>query len=233
MKKQILLILATHGDEKIGLETVKILENCSLEKYFDILIANPKACKNNKRFIDVDLNRSYPGNLKSDKYEQKIAAENLLVAKKYKYVIDIHEASQGTDDFIIVPRKELSKQFPLKYINLETVLLWPDPRGPLGQVLKNAVELEFGSKNRNRNMMANKCAMILDNFIKNVYGLPQGKIKPTQKIFYVYDKLSADKTKQKLIDFKKIKIKKEEFYPLLTNQYLMEGIVCYKMKKIK
>ncbi|MFA6421859.1 MAG: succinylglutamate desuccinylase/aspartoacylase family protein [Candidatus Buchananbacteria bacterium] len=233
MKKQILFIIATHGNEKIGIEAVKILENKGLEKYFDVLIANPKALEKNVRLIEADLNRSYPGDAKSKIYEERIAFENFKIAKKYRYIIDLHEASQGTDDFIIMPRKKLSKTFPLEFINLKKVLLWPDPKGPISQILKNAIELEFGSKNRPRKLIINRCTLILENFIKNIHQLPDNKITGNKKIFYVYGKLLTNKNIElKLIDFKKVKIEKEKFYPLLTNQYIKDGIACYKMKKL-
>lgn len=235
MKKQLLLIIATHGNERMGLETVKILEGDSLEKYFDVLIANPKALKRNVRFIDVDLNRSYPGNQTSTLYEQKIAWENLKVAKKYKYIIDIHEASQGTDDFIIAPRQKLPKKFPLEYIDLKKVLLWPDPRGPISQVLGNSIELEFGLKNRDRIKAVNKAVKIIGKFIKNIYNPSLTSITKKKEIYYVYDKLLVSKNNPinfETRDFSRTKINDDIFYPLLTNQYIEEGIICYKMKKL-
>ncbi len=235
MKKQLLLIMATHGNEKIGLETAKILEDSGLEKYFDVLIANPRALDKNVRFIEADLNRSYPGNKTSKLYEQKIASDNLKVAKKYKYIIDIHEANWGTDDFIIVPRYKLPKKFPLKYINLRKVLLWPDPKGPISQILDNSIELEFGMRDRDRIKAVNKAVKIIGKFIKNIYKLDSISVTKNKKIYYVYDKLLVQKINSvsfKTKDFCRTKIKDEIFYPLLTNQYIKEGIICYKMRKL-
>jgi len=59
--KKILFIVATHGDEKIGVEVIERLRTKKLDRFFDYLVANPKALEKNTRFIDVDLNRSYPG----------------------------------------------------------------------------------------------------------------------------------------------------------------------------
>ena len=232
MKKQLLLIVATHGNEPIGLEAVKNLENLGLDKYFDVLIANPKALKNKKRFIEADLNRSYPGRKNSKVYEQRIAYGNLKIARQYRYIIDIHEASQGRDDFIIVPREKLSKKFPLSSIRLNKILLWPDPKGPISQILKNSIELEFGMKNRSREKIVKKATDIIDIFIKAIYG--KKKQKYQQEIFYVYDKLMSTELKKKKIflkDFKLTKLNNEAFYPLLTGQYKKDGIACYKMIK--
>lgn len=138
-KPKILLIVCTHGNERIGLETVRRLLAKDLGRYFDVLVANPLALSQNKRFVDKDLNRSYPGNKQSPIYEERRAYQNLRIAKKYDYIIDLHEASEDKDDFIIVPRENISNKFPLRLINLKRVLLWPDPVGPLSQVMENAI----------------------------------------------------------------------------------------------
>lgn len=231
--KKLLIIIATHGDERIGFEAVEILKEMGYDKYFDYLVANKKAFERNKRFVDADLNRSYPGSRYSRYYERRMAYKNLLVAKKYKYVMDIHEASMGTDDFIIVPKKRIPKIFPLEYIKLDKLLLWPNPKGPISQVLENSVELEFGAKSRNRNGMIRKAAFVMKNFIDNMNN-EGGKIFENKETFYVYGflRVAGSGKNEKLIDFMETEIEGEKFLPLLVGQYSSSGIICYKMRKI-
>jgi len=231
--KKILIIIVTHGNEKIGLEVVKNLEDIGLKKYFDVLIANPEALKKNRRYLEYDLNRSYPGKKNSKFYEKRLAFENLKIAKKYNYIIDIHEASEGMENFIIVPKKKFPKKFPLELLGLKKVLLWPEPKGPISQILENAIELEFGMKGKNRDKVINKCTKITTDFILALE--ENKKNKETKKeVYYVYEKLLLGKQNKEsfLKDFQKIDVDNETFFPLLTNQYLREGIKCYKMKKI-
>lgn len=235
--KEILIVIATHGNERIGVEVVKNLVKQKLDYFFDYLVANPKALRKNVRFIDSDLNRSYPGNDKSDRYEEKLAKKNIKIAKRYKYVIDLHEAMLGTKNFIIIPRNKLDINFPLDFINLDTVLLWPDPKGPLGSCLKNTIELEFGMKGKNREIVIDKAVRIVKEFICLSCGLdncPKVKTKKKQ-VFKVYGKTSlqeASKYNLKYRDFKEIRTPREKFYPLLVNQYRDIGIAFYKMKKV-
>lgn len=234
MKKKILIITATHGNEKIGIEVAAKLKKKRLQKYFDFLIANPKALEQNKEFVDVNLNRVYPGKKDSHLYEERRAYINLRRASRYRYIIDMHEASQGKDDFIIVPREKLSTRFPISLIGLEKVLLWPDPKGPISQVLDNAIELEFGMKGRKRESVTRRAERILKNFIKSI-SLKNFRFAGASRkdVYYVYGKLTKDEFKrdiESLRDFQEIENNGEKFRPLLTGQYLKYGIVCYKMK---
>lgn len=231
MKKKVLLIVVTHGDEQIGLEIVQKLE--SIKDKFDVLIANPEALKERKRFIDTDLNRSYPGEANSKNYEERIAFRNFEKVKKYEFIIDIHEASSGTDDFVIIPRENVGKKFPIELISLKKVLLWPFPKGPISQFLENAIELEFGMKNRLRGEVIAKATQVVRRFIEKP---EQGiKGKDNKEYFYVYGKESSKNIGNinLFADFKETAIGKETFLPLLVGQYLKEGIAFYKMKKIK
>ena len=232
--KKILIIAATHGDEKIGIEVIDELLKQGYEASFDFIIANPRAEKRNVRFLDTDLNRAYPGDKLASSYEKRRASKILSIAQKYQFVIDLHEAREGYDDFIIIPKKHLPENFPVGSLNLDRVLLWPNPRGPLGGEVENAVELEFGMKNRNRKIAVRKAVDIVKNFIENMDG-EKCSSNPKQ-IFYVYGKIKVTKNANylsRIKDFQEVQLQGEKFYPLLVNQYADIGILCYKMKKIK
>ena len=48
-------------------------------------------------------------------------------------------------------------------------MFWPDPKGPISEVLENAIEFEFGSKDRDRKEMVDKLRGVLEDFIDNIY----------------------------------------------------------------
>jgi len=229
--KKILLIVATHGDEKIGLEVVEKLKN--FQKYFDVLVANPRALRAGQRFIDSDLNRAYPGNRFSKNYEERLACKNFRTARKYKYVIDIHEASQGSDDFIIIPRDCLGGTFPINRIILNKILFWPYPQGSISQFLENSIELEFGMKNRSREEALKKATKVVKVFILETVKNKNTKKRKKEK-FYVFGSEATKDIKNinRYVDFKKANIGGKNFYPLLVGQYEDVGIAFYKMKKI-
>lgn len=78
-----------HGNEPLGPKVVKLFQNKPVEGV-NIVLANEQAVQKNKRFIKTDLNRSFPGNIKSADYETKRAAELKKLCKAYDVVLDFH-----------------------------------------------------------------------------------------------------------------------------------------------
>jgi len=237
INKKLLIIVATHGDEKIGIEVVEKLKAKKLGCFFDSLVANPRALEKGIRFTEADLNRSYPGMKNSKFYEKRRACEIFKLARKYKYVVDIHEAITGINNFIIAPREKLYKIFPIGLLDIKAVLLWPDPKGPLGQFLKNVVELEFGMRNKKRKTVIGEATKIMGKFIINIYAVESAESFSAKEFYYVYGKLKREDYKGKissLKDFREASINKETFFSLLVGgYYLKQGIVCYKMRKLE
>lgn len=86
---KILVIGGMHGNETLGLEVVKLFQSKPVLA-IDTLLANEQAIKANSRFIEQDLNRTFPGDGTSKAYEPRRAAEILKIAKKYDVVLDFH-----------------------------------------------------------------------------------------------------------------------------------------------
>ena len=77
---KILVIGGMHGNEMLGIDLVKSLQENPLEN-IDSVLANEEAIKINKRFVEQDLNRSFPGVKSSDIYEQQRPIELLKCAR--------------------------------------------------------------------------------------------------------------------------------------------------------
>lgn len=86
---KVLVIGGMHGNETLGLEVVKLLEENPVVGV-DVLLANEQAIEQNCRFVEQDLNRSFPGDSKSTVYEHRRAYEILQQTKKYDVVLDFH-----------------------------------------------------------------------------------------------------------------------------------------------
>lgn len=233
---KILFISATHGNESFSIPVIRSLEKKYLRgKYgYDWIIGNPKALKRNIRFTEVDLNRSAPGNLKSALYEERRARQLVDLSKKYRFLIDIHGTDSGSGIFVLVTNPTLENLLLAASIPIKNVVIWAAKsslaKGPLTQYVKcPAVEIECGPKS------SKKISKWLETVVEDIIKKPSPDLReiidniPRQKYFIVYGKEENINTRQ-MQDFKKTKIKEEEFYPLLVDAYQKGS--TRKMKKL-
>jgi hypothetical protein len=94
---KILVIGGMHGNETLGLEVVKLFQDNPVVAV-GTLLANEQAIEANCRFVEQDLNRSFPGDSKSAKYELRRASEILKIARKYDVVLDFHNTFCPNND---------------------------------------------------------------------------------------------------------------------------------------
>jgi len=86
-----------HGDEVAAyMACDTIIKNINLLEGTLIIIprVNIQACEQNVRFINLDLNHAFPGDLQSDTYEYRLAYEFMWLVDSIKpdIIINLHEA---------------------------------------------------------------------------------------------------------------------------------------------
>lgn len=233
-----LLIGATHGDEPIGIEVAEKIRSLLGEDKVDLMIGNPRAYELGRRFVEVDLNRTYPGDIRSDVYEEGLAADNLKKAKQYDWIIDVHETKYSSESFVVIPRSKIPDKDFVEATGFKKVVLWPSTSGrntgPIAQFLDNAIEIEISVKEGNREKIVSETAGNLIGLSKWTKGEPV-KDDQDQVIYKVYGKISEEEwrnkgAKNEIRDFEEVQLQGEKFVPLFTDQYLSKGIKCYKMK---
>ncbi len=94
---RILVMGGMHGDETLGIELVKLLKRTPIANVDSVLL-NQQAIDANCRFVNQDLNRSFPGDLTSDDYETRRAAEVLAMCDEYDVVFDFHNTMCPDND---------------------------------------------------------------------------------------------------------------------------------------
>lgn len=238
MKNRFLILTATHGNEGFSVNVLQELEKefpCNVYGY-DWIISNEKAFQKNVRFIDVDLNRSALGDKKSNKYEEKRAAEIIGLSKEYDFVIDIHGTNSTFGIVKIIPYPTFPNLILASMFAPPRNVIWyakeSQKKGPLVQFTHcPAIELECGPKNNEKTKLLLK--KVLEEFIKSYKTFSKesifGNIKK-QEFYSVYGKEIRDTIKRN--DFELVKNSNEEFYPFLANNDYKD-ISYYKMKKVK
>jgi succinylglutamate desuccinylase len=141
------IVCCQHGNERFGLT---IFEYISLHLTdfpgAKLILANEPAVEQNIRFIESDLNRSFPGSPNGTK-EERLANELLREVANIPYLLDIHTT---TSDIRMVPILTSLNDQTKHIINLtssrEVVLIEPPLSGHslIGNI-SAGVSLEFGN----------------------------------------------------------------------------------------
>lgn len=113
-----------HGNEPCGGFAIDSLEGIKPKKGTLILMkANLEAAKLNKRSVEVNLNRSFPGK-EDGKLEERIAYELFPFMKMCDYLLDLHSTSEDSLPFTLViedddAKTKIASQLGIKnYIDL-------------------------------------------------------------------------------------------------------------------
>jgi len=235
--EKIAIVVCLHGDESYGLEVIKKLPD-SLPSF----IANKKALKEKKRFIDSDLNRSFPGSLKGD-YEEKLSFDLIKKLKRFDKVIDLHSTSGRCPLFGIITKPNNEKINIAKKLGLNRVVLMPENFGSGKSLIDHVncgISLEIGPHKRKKNV--SEVLEKINNFLKNK-DLKNGY---DIKFFEVIDIIKQEYEKITVENFRPVKkgdvltenrndrkqIAEYDFVPILVGEKSYPGILCLASKKI-
>jgi predicted deacylase len=150
---KILLFIATHGNEKIGLKVAREIEKLNISNLV-IQIGNERALRSNKRYIDQDLNRSFPGK-KNGNYEERRAFELTPIIKSADLVIDIHSTTSNTKDTLIVSKLNKETLGCIESIYPKYVVIMENSKNSLISQAKIGISFEYGKDNSQTTM--NNC----------------------------------------------------------------------------
>lgn len=219
--QKVILNIGTHGDERIGLKVARAIKKIDIKiGRLTVNIANPRAFKLNKRFIDEDLNRAFPGK-KNGNYEEQRAYKLLPLIKSADIVIDIHSTTSELRDALIVTKlnnkiKEYVYIISPKYL----LVMNATKKTVLISHAKIGLAFEYGKDNDPK--VAEKIIDGIKSLLVHIGMIEklkknETKIKPS--FFDVYK--SVPKPKGAILD-KKIKnytlVKKNQIYAFIKNK---------------
>jgi predicted deacylase len=100
---EIAIVGGIHGDEPCGVHAIEALldEAPAVERPVKVIIANQQALDQDKRFIDTDLNRAFPGNSDAEEYERRLAAD-LLAELRGCRTLALHSTQSTAKPFALV-----------------------------------------------------------------------------------------------------------------------------------
>ena len=195
------IVACLHGDEPLGAHVLNKFLSIS-RGMAKLIIANEEAMEMQKRFLEADLNRSFPG--KADGlHEERLACELLNALDGCDYVIDIHTTTAKTDPFVITTNCEnrLVHYIPLKKV------IYMSPILASGKALidfVSGVSLEYNE--------CHDADKIIDDIQKAVVNIADDRKIYGQEFYKIYGKLEQGSN---LVNFKWTSIAGEEFFPVL------------------
>jgi len=135
---RVVLVCCVHGNERYGLEVFSYFRD-HLSEYpgLKILLAHEAALEANVRFLETDLNRSFPGTIDGS-FEEQLAKDILCEIQDIPLVIDIHTT---TSDIALVPFVTAltpTTQRVIRFVHSQEVILVPAPLG-MHSLIGNAV----------------------------------------------------------------------------------------------
>ena len=246
---KIILNVATHGDEKIGYRVAKEIEKLPIDKNILVVqVANRNAFKLNKRYIDQDLNRSFPGK-KQGNYEQRVAYKLSPIIKLADIVIDIHSTTSDLKDALIVTKLNKKTREYIKVIQPKYVLVMRATKNnALISQAKVGIAFEYG-KDKDP-VTLKKTILGIKKLLKHlrIIDFPFSRNNVTTNYFDVVSTVPKSKGYKLLASVKNYRLIKkgqvyarskdeplvadEDFYPILFGQENYENIFGFKGKKI-
>lgn len=237
------IVGSLHGDEPAGKNAIETVLETDLEfkKPVQFIIANEKALKKEVRYTDCDLNRSFPGDKESERYEERLAAEIMEKVENTK-VLDLHTTHSYPHPFATFSNLNDTTRDLLKSTGAKNAVYFPEHTGTLNGQL-NAVVVETGYQ-KTEQAEANAVGVI-KNFLA-AQGVIEGNHEMSEpNIFKYYATVEGD-WKFTAENFKEVRagesfaerdgdklVAKEDFYPVLMSTNGYEGKLGFKAKKIE
>ena len=228
--EKLILVCCLHGNERYGLSV------CESQSLFPFVLANRRALEENKRFIDSDLNRVFPGNEEGN-YEERRAAEILEKIKDFDYVLDLHSSSNRCPLFGIITKPNKEKIEFAKKLGLKKLIIMPESFASgkaLIDFVKCGISIEIGP---HENLDNKKQVLdLIENFAENK------SYNEDIEVFEIF-KIIKDKADEILIEnFKEVKkgekiyenqIAEFDFIPVLFGEEAYNGILCLAARRIE
>lgn len=142
----ITVVCCQHGNEQFGLNVFDLLQD-----YIDsipglqIIVANEEAVAINKRCVEEDLNRSYPGD-PNGSLESRLACKLMEAIQGSRYVLDIHTSVSSCGFLVpIIADKNEHALHVLNLLDTPNIIAVEKPlanKALIGNI-SGAVSLEF------------------------------------------------------------------------------------------
>lgn len=237
------IVGSLHGDEPCGKEAIKrfIESDYELKEPVKFIVANEEALEKNVRFLDSDLNRSFPGDSESEKHEERLAAR-IMKEIEGKKVLDIHTTRSYPEPFATFTELNDNTEQLLKSSGVENAVIFPEESGTMHEQTDGIV-IEAGYQGTDE-AIDNAYNLII-NFLASEGLIDADYERSDPNIFQYYETVEGDWTfvGENFQEIKKGEVfgqrqnekleAEEDFYPVLMSTDGYEGKLGFKARKIE
>ena len=234
------VVACIHGEESCGWEAVQNFKESrhSLEEPLKVILANEKAFELGQRYVDVDMNRVFPGDPNSDLYEERIAykLESELEGLK---VLDIHSTVSREAPFGIIVGDKDEEIALAKSAGIQQLVDMSYVGGMSPEICSLSVELSRTSGNPEENAYD-----LLINFLAAEGLIKAESQKTNPDLFEVYSKEEGSGYEFLASNFQKVeegevyaekegdqKMAEQDFYPVLMSTDGYDDMIGFKAEK--
>lgn len=232
-----------HGDEPCGKRAIeKILnEDLNYKKPVKFIIVNEEALEADERFLEADLNRSFPGDKNSEKHEERLAAELLEQIGESK-VLDIHTTHSFDRPFANTKSLEGPEMEMIRASGAEYAVKFEGGSGTLTDSVTGIV-IEAGFQHSDN--AVNNAVEVVKNFLgyfdvieRDFEGSNPRKFIQQEKVegdweFLAENFEKVDKGEIYACRDNEELIAEEAFYPVLMSTNGYKGVLGHKAQKFE
>lgn len=193
------IIGGIHGDEPSGKIIVNMLRDYLSDKNLlgtvNLIIANEKALKKDKRYIETDVNRSFPGDKNSNIYEERLAARILNEISSSHAVLALHSTNSSPPPFAIYSRNTEVNRKSIGSMSVDYAIDCSEVQeNTLDEYFQDAITLECGLQHsesaiefgfeaskeflKGHNIINENTKISETKIIKAIEEIPKGKGQP-------------------------------------------------------
>ncbi|SDQ23614.1 M14 family metallopeptidase [Natronobacterium texcoconense] len=243
---EVVVVGGVHGDERNGIRAVRRLREADLDlqRRVAFVLANPPAIEAGERYLESDLNRSFPGDPDGNR-EERIAAR-LCELVDGRTTLSLHATEAEPTPFALVHSSqerefELAAELPVPYV--------VDHWGVNEQTITTCgftVEIELAAENTERETLAAQHQA--RSFLRRVDALPGEPPESDPDFFHMGEPISrpdGDSYELFVENFERVPegtayasvdgrelTADETFWPILMSESGSEGILGYSGRQI-